>query len=95
LPRPIARLGRGGLGHGKTHVSPTCDLDVHDRVGGGRRLASGFIYGTALRRISRRSPQARLGHGALLTTTPGDTTMVTLEQVKAFAKGARRAFNAS
>jgi 2-dehydro-3-deoxygluconokinase len=26
-------------------------------------------------------------HGALLTTTPGDTTMVTLEQVKAFAKG--------
>ena len=26
-------------------------------------------------------------HGALLTTYPGDTTMATLEQVKAFAKG--------
>jgi 2-dehydro-3-deoxygluconokinase len=26
-------------------------------------------------------------HGALLTTFPGDTTMATLEQVKAFAKG--------
>jgi 2-dehydro-3-deoxygluconokinase len=31
----------------------------------------------------------RLGwaHGALLTTFPGDTTMATLEQVRAFAKG--------
>ena len=26
-------------------------------------------------------------HGALLTTFPGDTTMATVEQVKAFAKG--------
>ena len=26
-------------------------------------------------------------HGALLTTFPGDTTMATLEQVRAFAKG--------
>jgi 2-dehydro-3-deoxygluconokinase len=31
----------------------------------------------------------RLGwaHGALLTTFPGDTTMVTLADVRAFAKG--------
>jgi 2-dehydro-3-deoxygluconokinase len=31
----------------------------------------------------------RLGwaHGALLTTFPGDTTMATLEQVRALAKG--------
>jgi 2-dehydro-3-deoxygluconokinase len=26
-------------------------------------------------------------HGALLTTFPGDTTMSTVEQVRAFAKG--------
>jgi 2-dehydro-3-deoxygluconokinase len=26
-------------------------------------------------------------HGALLTTFPGDTSMATVEQVKAFAKG--------
>jgi len=72
---------------GKTYVSPTCDLDVLDRVGGGDGFASGFIYGL----LSGESPEAalRLGwaHGALLTTTPGDTTMVTLEQVQAFAKG--------
>jgi len=31
----------------------------------------------------------RLGwaHGALITTFPGDTTMATLEQVRAFASG--------
>ena len=26
-------------------------------------------------------------HGALITTYPGDTTMATVEQVRAFAKG--------
>jgi 2-dehydro-3-deoxygluconokinase len=72
---------------GKTYVSPTCELDVYDRVGGGDGFASGFFYGL----LGGESPDEalRLGwaHGALLTTTPGDTTMVTLEQVKAFAKG--------
>ncbi len=72
---------------GKTYVSPTCELDVHDRVGGGDGFASGFIYGL----LSGESPEqaTRLGwaHGALLTTFPGDTTMATLEQVKDFAKG--------
>lgn len=72
---------------GKTHTSPTCELDVLDRVGGGDGFASGLVYGL----LSGESPEEalRLGwaHGALLTTTPGDTTMVTLEQVRAFAKG--------
>ena len=72
---------------GKTYVSPTCELDVYDRVGGGDGFASGFFYGL----LAGESPDEalRLGwaHGALLTTTPGDTTMVTLEQVQAFAKG--------
>ena len=69
---------------GQTCVAPATDLDVHDRVGGGDGFASGFIYGL----LSGEEPQeaVRLGwaHGALLTTTPGDTTMVTLEQVRAF-----------
>ncbi|MBN2577320.1 MAG: sugar kinase [Deltaproteobacteria bacterium] len=72
---------------GKTVVSPTRELDVYDRVGGGDGFASGFFYGL----LAGESPDEalRLGwaHGALLTTTPGDTTMVTLEQVKAFAQG--------
>jgi 2-dehydro-3-deoxygluconokinase len=73
--------------NGQTHVAPECRLDVLDRVGGGDGFAAGFFYGL----LSGASPEEalRLGwaHGALLTTTPGDTTMVTLEQVQAFAKG--------
>ena len=72
---------------GQTYVSPTCELDVFDRVGGGDGFASGFFYGL----LSGSSPDeaVRLGwaHGALLTTFPGDTTMASLEQVRAFAKG--------
>ena len=68
-------------------MAPTCELDVYDRVGGGDGFASGFFHGL----MSGLPPEEalRLGwaHGALLTTFPGDTTMATLEQVKAFAKG--------
>jgi 2-dehydro-3-deoxygluconokinase len=73
--------------NGQTVVSPTAELDVHDRVGGGDGYASGFIYGL----LSGETPEqaVRLGwaHGALLTTFPGDTTMATVDQVRAFAKG--------
>ena len=72
---------------GKTYNAPTCELDVYDRVGGGDGFAAGFIYAL----LNGKSPEEaiRLGwaHGALLTTFPGDTTMSTLEQVEAFAKG--------
>ena len=30
---------------GKTYLSPTCELDVYDRVGGGDGFAAGFFYG--------------------------------------------------
>lgn len=73
--------------NGKRFVSPTCHLDVLDRIGGGDGSASGLIYGL----MSGRSPDeaARLAwaHGALLTTYPGDTTMAKLDEVEALAKG--------
>lgn len=72
---------------GGTYNSPICELDVFDRVGGGDGFAAGFFYGL----LSGEEPQeaVNLGwaHGALLTTFPGDTTMATLEQVRAFAQG--------
>ncbi len=34
-----------------------------------------------------RALQQASAHGALLTTFPGDTTMATVEQVRAFAAG--------
>jgi 2-dehydro-3-deoxygluconokinase len=72
---------------GHTHVSPTVDLDVHDRVGGGDGFASGFFYGLMTNEPPDQAVKLGWAHGALLTTFPGDTTMATLEQVRAFARG--------
>ncbi len=73
--------------NGQTFTAPTAELDVYDRIGGGDGFASGFIYGL----LSGETPEQalRLGwaHGALLTTYPGDTSMATLAEVRAFAQG--------
>jgi 2-dehydro-3-deoxygluconokinase len=72
---------------GQSHVALTCELDVLDRVGGGDGFASGFFYGLLTGALPEEALQLGWAHGALLTTFPGDTTMATLEQVKAFAQG--------
>jgi 2-dehydro-3-deoxygluconokinase len=72
---------------GRPVNAPTCELDVLDRVGGGDGFASGFIYGLLSGATPEEAVKLGWAHGALLTTTPGDTTMVTLEQVQAFARG--------
>jgi 2-dehydro-3-deoxygluconokinase len=72
---------------GKEYVSPTMELDVICRIGGGDGFAAGLIYGL----LSGREPEEalRLGwaHGALLTTFPGDVTMARLPEVEALSKG--------
>ena len=73
--------------NGETYVSPTAELDVIDRVGGGDGFASGFFYGLLTGESPEESLKLGWAHGALLTTFPGDTTMATVEQVRAFAKG--------
>lgn len=73
--------------NGQRFVSPTAQLDVIDRIGGGDGFAGGMIYGL----LTGRSPEEalRLGwaHGALLTTFHGDVSMARLDEVEAFAKG--------
>jgi 2-dehydro-3-deoxygluconokinase len=73
--------------NGERFVSPTCPLDVLDRIGGGDGFASGLIYGL----VSGRPPEEalRLGwaHGALLTTFHGDVTMASRDEVEALARG--------
>jgi 2-dehydro-3-deoxygluconokinase len=71
----------------KTYQAPTAELDVYDRVGGGDGYASGFFYGLLTGEAPEEAVKLGWAHGALLTTTPGDTTMVTVDQVRAFAKG--------
>jgi len=72
---------------GNFYEAPTAELDVIDRVGGGDGFASGLF--AALMGGEPIEQAIRMGwsHGALLTTFPGDTTMATLEQVRAFASG--------
>jgi len=72
---------------GKRYVSPTCQLDVLDRIGGGDGFAAGLIYGLMSGRTPDESLRLGWAHGALLTSYPGDTTMAKLPEVEAFAKG--------
>lgn len=71
----------------KTYQAPTTELDVYDRVGGGDGFAAGFIYGLLTNEPPEEAVKLGWAHGALLTTYPGDTTMATVDEVKAFAKG--------
>jgi len=72
---------------GKRYVSPTAQLDVIDRIGGGDGFAAGLIYGLLTGREPEEALRLGWAHGALLTTFPGDVTMARLEEVEAFAKG--------
>jgi len=73
--------------NGQTFCAPACDLPICDRVGGGDGFASGLFYGILTGEEPQEAVKLGWAHGALLTTTPGDTTMVTAEQVRSFAKG--------
>jgi 2-dehydro-3-deoxygluconokinase len=72
---------------GRRYVSPTLELDVLDRIGGGDGFASGLIYGLISGRPAEEALRLGWAHGALLTTFPGDVTMAKLDEVEALAKG--------
>ena len=72
---------------GETHVAPTCELDVYDRVGGGDGFAAGLFYGLLSGAPAEEAVKLGWAHGAMITSFPGDTTMASLDQVRAFARG--------
>ena len=73
--------------NGQKLVSPTCQLDVLCRIGGGDGFAAGLIYGLLAGRPAEEALRLGWAHGALLTTFPGDVTMARLEEVETLAKG--------
>jgi 2-dehydro-3-deoxygluconokinase len=73
--------------NGKAQVAPALELDVYDRVGGGDGFAAGFFYGLLAGEPPGEALRLGWAHGALLTTFPGDTTMATLDEVRALARG--------
>ena len=69
------------------YISPTCELQVLDRIGGGDGFASGLIYGMLTGKSTEEALRLGWAHGALCATYPGDVTMAKLPEVEAFAKG--------
>ena len=65
-------------------------LNIEDRVGGGDGFASGFAY-ALLSSSGSCEPQTAVNlataHGALLQTTGGDTSQITLEELEHVAAG--------
>jgi 2-dehydro-3-deoxygluconokinase len=64
------------------------ELEILDRVGGGDSFASGLAFGF----LELNDPQLAVNygaaHGALASTTPGDTSMATREEVEKVLSGA-------
>ncbi len=63
------------------------NLEILDRVGGGDSFASGLIYGLLTTGDANEAVEYGAAHGALAMTTPGDTTMATLEEVEKIKGG--------
>ena len=72
---------------GQPYVSPTAELTIYDWVGDGDGFATGLFYGLLNGEDPQEAVNLGWAHGALITTFPGDTTMATLEHVKAFGQG--------
>jgi len=63
------------------------NLEVFDRVGGGDSFASGLIYGLLSGKDIAWALECGAIHGALAMTTPGDTSMASLQEILQVMKG--------
>jgi len=74
--------------NGKFYEAPRREnLEILDRVGGGDSFASGLIYGFLTGREPQWAVECGAAHGALAMTTPGDTSMATLQEVLQVMEG--------
>lgn len=68
---------------GKFHESRNYDkLEILDRVGGGDSFASGVQFGFLEFNDAQKAVEYGAAHGALASTTPGDTSMVTRKEIE-------------
>jgi 2-dehydro-3-deoxygluconokinase len=63
------------------------ELDILDRVGGGDSFASGLAFGFLSQNDAQAAVDYGAAHGALASTTPGDTSMATQKEVEKLMKG--------
>jgi len=71
-----------------TEAAHRADLEILDRVGGGDSFASGLIYGFLTTGDAQAAVDYGAAHGALAMTTPGDTSMASLQEVEKLMRGA-------
>jgi 2-dehydro-3-deoxygluconokinase len=74
-----AILWHDGLFH---ESRPYPELEILDRVGGGDSFASGLQFGFMEFNDARKAVDYGAAHGALASTTPGDTSMATRREVE-------------
>jgi len=73
---------------GKFHDSRKYpELEILDRVGGGDSFASGLVFGFLEFNDPQKAVEYGAAHGALASTTPGDTSMATRAEVEKQIKG--------
>ncbi len=73
---------------GKFYDGPQFDdLEIEDRVGGGDGFASGFTYGFLTGAEPQQCVNLGVAHGAMLMSTMGDTSQITLEELTHVAGG--------
>lgn len=63
------------------------ELEILDRIGGGDSFVSGLVYGLLSELDLDTALSYAVAHGALAMTTPGDTSMATLAEVRRVAAG--------
>ena len=63
------------------------DLEILDRVGGGDSFASGLAFGYLEFNDPQKAVDYGAAHGALASTTPGDTSMATRAEVEKQIQG--------
>lgn len=63
------------------------NLEIEDRVGGGDGFCSGLIYGLMKGLSPQECVEMGAAHGALLQSTRGDTSMITMEEIKHVMNG--------
>jgi 2-dehydro-3-deoxygluconokinase len=73
--------------HGFVEAAQRDGLEILDRVGGGDSFASGLLYGLLSLGDLALAVDYGAAHGALVMTTPGDTSSATLAEVEALVRG--------
>jgi 2-dehydro-3-deoxygluconokinase len=76
------RWGAIATWHGETVTIAEQAVAVYDRVGGGDSAAAAFLFGLLTERGLSWAARAAVTHGALTMSTPGDNSMVTLEDIE-------------